>query len=78
MTITYQKNVSLQGRSFEGYFGFHDEHAIVHHRLNICAHPSHASHRFHFVDDDRSSLDAVFTKQREIVVKVYLVVVCKI
>ena len=76
--LTYQKYVPHNIWTRKSYFGFHDKHFVhfSHFLMDICTDPSHAVHYFHFMDDNRTTLDAVFTKQWKIVVQMRSVVAC--
>lgn len=63
LQITYQEYITLYSWSCEIYHGFHNKHIVsVRHLENICTHPSLTSHRLHLVNDNGSTLDAVFAK----------------
>ena len=63
LKITYQEYITLNSWSCEIYHGFHNKHIVpVRHLENICTHPSRTSHRLHLVDDNGSTLDAIFAK----------------
>lgn len=63
LNITYQEDITLYTWSCERYHGFHNKHIVpIRHLKNICTHPSRAAHHLHLVDNNGSTLDAVFSK----------------